>query len=66
MRTFLKRHGYDGEDKIVFLFNSRDIYFKRAALRRGWFENPIMNSYFFDVKWEYNDNQGEYSNLKLN
>ena len=56
MRTFLKRHGYEGDDKIVFLFNSRDLFLKRTAIKRGWFENPIMNSHFFDVKWDYNDN----------
>jgi len=41
MRTFLKRHGYEGDDKIVFLLNSRDMHIKRAALKKGWFENPI-------------------------
>ena len=56
MRTFLKRHGYEGEDKIVFILNSRDNYIKRAALKRGWFENPIPNSQFFDIKWDYIDN----------
>lgn len=56
LRMFLKRHGYEGDDKIVFVINSRDNYIKRAALKRGWYENPIPNSYFFDVKWDYNDN----------
>lgn len=56
MRTFLKRHGFEGDDKIVFIINSRDLYIKRAALKRGWFENPVANSYFFDIKWDYNDN----------
>ncbi len=56
MRTFLKRHGYEGDDKIVFNFNSRDMHIKRAALKRGWFENPVANSHFFDIKWEYTDN----------
>eukprot|EP00347_Sterkiella_histriomuscorum_P009991 403339101 len=66
IRTFMKRHGYEGDDKIVFLFNSRDLFLKRTAIKRGWFENPIMNSHFFDVKWDYIDNQGEFNNLKPN
>lgn len=44
MRVFLKRHGYEGEDKIVFTFNSRDAHIQRAAIKRGWYENPIQNS----------------------
>lgn len=44
IKTFLKRHGYEGDDKIVFILNSRDTYIKRAAARKGWFENPIPNS----------------------
>lgn len=64
MRTYLKRQGIEDEDKIVFIINSRDTYVKRAALQRGWLENPISNSVFFDLKWDYNDNPSEYSNLK--
>lgn len=44
MRAYLKKHGYENEDKIVFVFNSRDLYFKKAALKRGWVENPILGS----------------------
>jgi hypothetical protein len=44
MRIFLKRHGYEGDDKIVFIMNSRDNFISRAAIRRGWFENPVPNS----------------------
>lgn len=66
MRTYLKRHGYEGDDKIVFILNSRDPYLRRAALKKGWFENPIVNSQFFDLKWDYNDNQPEYNTMRPN
>lgn len=56
MRAYLKRSGVDGEDTIVFQINSRDHYIRRAALKRGWHENPILNSCFFDFKYDYYDN----------
>lgn len=64
MRTYLKKQGYESnEDKIVFILNSRDLYIKRAALKRGWIENPIASSQFYDIKWDYIDNQVEYNNM---
>lgn len=56
MRIFLKKHGVENDDKIIFILNSRDNYLQRAALKRGWFENPVPNSLFFDLKWDYTDN----------
>jgi hypothetical protein len=60
----LKRHGFEGDDKIVFILSSRDIFFRRAALRRGWFENPVQNSIFFDVKWDYIDKSNDYNIMR--
>lgn len=40
---------------IVFNFNTNDEYIKRAFIRRGWVENSIFNSSFFDIKWNLNE-----------
>jgi len=42
-------------NKIVFSFNQKDHYFKRAALRKGWVENTSQASFVFTVKWDYSD-----------
>ena len=41
--------------KIVFIFNQKDTYIKRAALRKGWVENSSYSSTMFTVKWDAND-----------
>jgi len=65
MRTYLKKQGFETKnDRIVFILNTRDSYLKRAAIKRGWFENPVPNSQLFDMKWDYTDNQQEFNNLK--
>lgn len=56
MRIFLKKHAVENDDKIIFILNQRDSYLQRAALKKGWFENPVSNSLFFDLKWDYTDN----------
>lgn len=47
-------------DLLIFQSNGRDTYFKRAAQRRGeaeglWIENPMKNSFMFNVNWDYGD-----------
>ena len=53
--TFLRRNGFEGDDTLVYVLNTRDGYIRRAAERRGWVENPVSNSVIFDVKFEYLD-----------
>ena len=41
--------------KIIFQFNQKDTYVKRAALRKGWVENSSYNNNMFHVKWDASD-----------
>jgi hypothetical protein len=66
IKMVLKKGGVDTdkEDKIVFILNSRDNFIRRAALKRGWHENGLVQSTLFDIKWDYTDTQNEGSQLK--
>jgi len=48
-------------DTLVFIFNSPDEYMKRAFIARGWVENPIAQSQFFDIRWDLNENNVNFS-----
>lgn len=59
----------DVQDRIVFQSNARDTYFKKAAQRKAaaeyiWLENPIAASYFYTIKWDFGDQNFDYSKQK--
>ena len=52
---YLKKHEIY-HDSILFIFNSCDAYMKNAFLRHRWVENPLIDSYLFDIRWDFNEN----------
>jgi len=43
------------DDAIVFIFSTGDDYMKDAFIERGWIENTVMSSTFFDLRWDLNE-----------
>jgi hypothetical protein len=46
------------------MINSQDEHIKRELVKRGWKENRLQSSTFFDFKWNYTDNPDDYKNLR--
>lgn len=62
MDEYIKKVGLN-ENTKVFCCNTQDDYIRRALLNFGWYENKNVNSYFFDLKWVYMDNENDYKFL---
>jgi len=62
MQEYKRRRGLD-PDTLIFCFNSRDWYIKKALERFGWIENPNIDSVLFDLKWTYRDLETDYQTL---
>lgn len=62
MEEYIKKVGLAEKTK-VFCCNTQDEHIRRALLNLGWFENKNNNSFFFDLKWVYMDNEQDYKFL---
>lgn len=62
MEEYLKKVGLQDNTK-VFCCNTQDSYVRRALLSFGWYENKNINSFFFDLKWVYIDDENDYKFL---
>lgn len=62
MEEYLKKVGLQ-ENTKVFCCNTQDSYVRRALLSFGWYENKNINSFFFDLKWVYIDDENDYKFL---
>ena len=57
-------------EQLIFKSIGRDTYFKRAAQRAGaengglWIENPMRQSYMFNVHWDYGDSKIDAKRLQ--
>ena len=62
MEEYIKKVGLN-ENTKVFCCNTQDEHLRRALLNLGWYENKNINSFFFDLKWVYIDNENDYKFL---
>ena len=62
MEEYIKKVGLS-ENTKVFCCNTQDEHMRRALLNFGWYENKNINSFFFDLKWVYMDNENDYKFL---
>ncbi|CDW71356.1 tubulin-tyrosine ligase family protein [Stylonychia lemnae] len=63
VRQYLKRNHNMG-DQIVCLVKTNENHLRRGMERRGWFENRILTSCMFDIKFEVQDQQADYTALR--
>lgn len=63
MQEYVKRLGQP-EQTRVFILNSQDEYIRRAFKRRGWYENKVLSSTAFHLKWTYSDSEPDYRALR--
>ena len=63
MQEYVKRLGLP-YDTCVFILHSQDDFIRRAFKRRGWYENKVLNSTAFHLKWTYTDSESDYRALR--
>eukprot|EP00347_Sterkiella_histriomuscorum_P023613 403333992 len=65
IRQYLKRNNQkNAEDQLVVMIKSNENHIKREVQRRGWMDNLITSSNMYDIKFEIQDQQSDYTNLK--
>lgn len=52
------------QNTIVFSFDSKDKFIRRAALLKGWVETESYNNHLFNVKWEYSTSNNIFSSQR--
>jgi len=63
MQEYVKRLGLS-EQTRVFILHSQDEFMRRAFKRRNWYENKVLTSTAFHLKWTYSDSEPDYRALR--
>lgn len=63
MQEYVKRLGLC-EQSRVFILHSQDEFMRRTFKRRNWYENKVLNSTAFHLKWTYSDSDPDYRALR--